>query len=529
MGPRPANQPVVVQLVRGDRVISAANARHISVLPIVQYSPGWARPSNCTGSDHCAPASTSQYAVFAAAAATRYSPLGVHAWELWNEPNLGGAWMPAANAGQYAGLVAAASRAIKGADAAAVVLSGGLAPAATGGGDLGQLAFLQAFAQAGGLAMVDAVGYHPYSSPVLPSYPDPGNAWQQISTTTTSFRSILASYGYPNMKVWATEYGAPTNGPGAVSDVGNYHLSSHPDHVTEALQAQMATESVSLARQDPIMAALFWYTQIDAGTDASNRENFFGLRRYDFSAKPAFGAYQTAIAPTPSPSPSPTPSPSPSPPPVTPGISAVGNLASSGAPGGLKLSVSPAGAADVWLLAIHMEATTASISSVSGGGATWRRIVGPSADHLTSPQGDDEIWAGTITATGPSTISVSGTSSLASVNTFLEAQEFSSGPGWVWAMDGASWGARDNPASTTVLYPTLTPSVGSTDLYFGFAWVFNAGSAGTTPGFTYRLDAGANVVAFNGSVAGTVSPTAAQSPAAPSVATGVLMKASLPA
>src|SRR5712692_5880561 len=39
-----------------DRVVNAANARHLSLLPIVQYTPGWARPSSCTGSDHCAPA-----------------------------------------------------------------------------------------------------------------------------------------------------------------------------------------------------------------------------------------------------------------------------------------------------------------------------------------------------------------------------------------------------------------------------------------------------------------------------------------
>src|SRR6267378_2056614 len=114
-----------------DRVVSAANARNLSLVPIVQYTPAWARPSSCTGSDHCAPASASQYAAFAAAAAGRYAPLGVHTWELWNEPNTGGAWMPSANVGQYTALVHAASSVIKGVDATAVVLSGGLAPAAT--------------------------------------------------------------------------------------------------------------------------------------------------------------------------------------------------------------------------------------------------------------------------------------------------------------------------------------------------------------------------------------------------------------
>jgi hypothetical protein len=98
------------------------------------------------------------------------------------------------------------------------------------------------------------------------------------------------------MKVWATEYGAATNGPGVAATTTDYRLSQSPDHVDEALQAEMATQSVQLAKASPLMAALFWYTQNDSGTDASNRENFFGLRRFDGSPKPAYGSLHDAIA-----------------------------------------------------------------------------------------------------------------------------------------------------------------------------------------------------------------------------------------
>jgi hypothetical protein len=196
-------------------------------------------------------------------------------------------------------------------------------------------------------------------------------------------------------------------------------------------------------------------------------------------------------------------------------------------PGATSLAVAPGNVGDAWVLAIHLESTWATISSVTGGGTTWRRIVGPFADNLSFPRGDNELWGGVITTTGPSVITVAGTSSLAGVNTFLDAQEFSTGQGasTKWAVDGTSWGARNNAWSPAVRFPTLAPSAGSVDLYFGYAWVANAGSAGTTTGFSYRLDGSANVVTYNSAVSGAVSPVAAQSPPGPSVSMGILVKA----
>jgi hypothetical protein len=110
---------------------------------------------------------------------------------------------------------------------------------------------------------------------------------------------VLASCGASDKKIWLTEYGAPTNGPGAGATVTNYNLNASPDHVDEALQAQMATDSVALATASPVVGALFWYSYQDLGTDPSTTENFYGLRRFDGSPKPAYSAFQTAIAQAP--------------------------------------------------------------------------------------------------------------------------------------------------------------------------------------------------------------------------------------
>jgi hypothetical protein len=278
-----------------DRVVAAATVRNLSVLPIVSYTPAWARPPG-SGSDKAAPVDPGQFAAFAHAAAQRYAPLGVHTWEIWNEPNIVTFWQPAPNPAAYVTLVRLTAAAIRSVDAQATVVSGGLAPAPTSGGDISQLDFLAAFCAQGGVNSVDAIGYHPYSFPVPPGYDAPWNAWAQIAATAPSLQSVLASCGASDKKIWLTEYGAPTDGPGAGATVTNYNLNASPDHVDEALQAQMATDSVALATASPLVGALFWYSYQDLGTDPSTTENFYGLRRFDGSPKPAYSAFQNAVA-----------------------------------------------------------------------------------------------------------------------------------------------------------------------------------------------------------------------------------------
>jgi hypothetical protein len=280
-----------------DRVVHAAKARHLRVLPVLAYTPAWARPAGCS-SAKCAPADANAFASFAAAAVRRYAPLGVHTWEIWNEPNITGFWKPAPSVDRYVALLRAVVPAIKGADAAATLISGGLAPAPSSGGDISQIDYLTGFSRLGGPGLVDAIGYHPYSFPVPPAYKVDWNAWSQIAATPTNFKSVLAAHGYAGKKIWITEYGAPTNGPGLGATTSDYKLTARPgpDHVDEALQAQMATDSVGLAKSSSTIVALFWYSRRDLGTSTSNVENFFGLRRHDGSPKPAYAALQHAIA-----------------------------------------------------------------------------------------------------------------------------------------------------------------------------------------------------------------------------------------
>ena len=114
---------------RYDRIVTAANNHNMKLLPILAYTPGWARQQACSANFQCAPADPGKFAAFANAAARRYAPLGIKSWEIWNEPNINAFWLPAPNAAAYAQLLRASYTSIKQADPQSTVISGGLSPA----------------------------------------------------------------------------------------------------------------------------------------------------------------------------------------------------------------------------------------------------------------------------------------------------------------------------------------------------------------------------------------------------------------
>lgn len=278
-----------------DRVVAAANARGLKLLPIITYSPSWARSSACPGAHECNPADPNRYAAFAAATVARYAPQGIHQWEIWNEPNDHGFWGTTPNAGAYTSLLRAAYPAIKRTDPSATVITGGLASTDTDNGNIPQLDFVAGMYAAGAKPYFDAIGYHPYSFPVPPAYTATWNAWSKMALNTYSIRSVMTAQGDAAKQIWITEYGAPTNGPGGGSSLSNYNLEGNADHVDEAYQAALATAFVQATNASPWAGPAFWYSYLDGGTSPETNENFFGLIRANGTHKPAYDAYRKAI------------------------------------------------------------------------------------------------------------------------------------------------------------------------------------------------------------------------------------------
>jgi hypothetical protein len=265
-----------------DTVTKAAVARGLRPLVIVDFTPVWARSAECKSTKFCAPGSDATMATFAAAAVKRYAPMGVHDWEIWNEPNLAGRWQPRADPVQYTTLLKTVYPAIKAADDEATVIAGATAPAATSNGDFRPDDFVSAMYEARAQGSFDALSIHPYTYPLTPSVSSPADAWGQMQ----AIHKMMVNNGDGSKLLWATEYGAPTNGP---SD------SSVP-HVTEGVQAQMVDEAVRIFRSYSWSGPFLWYDYQDGGTSTVSIENFFGLVRADGSHKPSYDLFVQAAA-----------------------------------------------------------------------------------------------------------------------------------------------------------------------------------------------------------------------------------------
>jgi len=279
-----------------DRVVAAVNQAGMHSLVTIAYTPAWARTAACkSAGDTCPPANSATFAAFARAVAARYAPQGVHTWEIWNEPNAPSFWKPSPNPQAYTTLLKATAPAIRAVDAQATILVGGLTGAMTGQGNISAASFLQTIYADGGASSFNAVAIHPYTFPYTPS-----NAkvygWEEMADTPTNLRAIMQANGDSSKKIWITEYGAPTDGPGSVIAENSNTPIGAANYVSESSQAQLLTNAVQQYETYPWAGPFFWYSYKDLGTNTNTRENFFGLIRADGTHKPAYAAYQQAIS-----------------------------------------------------------------------------------------------------------------------------------------------------------------------------------------------------------------------------------------
>jgi hypothetical protein len=261
-----------------DQTVQAIIAAGMQPDLIIDDTPAWARAAGAGSQDVGEPASASAYATFAGEVAARYGPMGVNAYEIWNEPNIVAFWTPAPNPSLYTSMLKDAYASIKAVQPDSTVISGGLAPAADdSAGDIAPVEFLQDMYADGAEGSFDGLGYHAYSYPALPNTFESWSGWDELDQTTPSIRSVMAANGDAGKKVWITEIGAPSAGPNGVGTTD---------------QAAEVTQAVAGAKASPWIAAMFFYTYEDAPIDP----DYFGLLNADGSPKPAWAALAAAIS-----------------------------------------------------------------------------------------------------------------------------------------------------------------------------------------------------------------------------------------
>ena len=270
-----AGGPNSYDWARTDRIVKAANERHLSIIALMAYTPDWARPFGTP--DKNPPIDPDDFARFVSTAAQRYASLGVTTWEVWNEPNVAAFWYPRPDPEGYTALLVRAAAAIRAVEPHSTIISGGLAPAsdAANGSQIDVRTFLTRVYAAGGAGAFDAVGLHPYSFPLLPTQPADYNTF----LAAPGLYQVMVDHGDAVKQIWGTEIGAPT-GAGGVSEI-----------VQSAIVASAFQQWAAWKFTGP----LIWFSYEDAGSDPGNREDHFGLIAADGRRKPGFSEFVRVV------------------------------------------------------------------------------------------------------------------------------------------------------------------------------------------------------------------------------------------
>jgi hypothetical protein len=211
-----------VEGVRGTYNWSMSDAQYAAMqkytkkpIMLLYRAPVWARDPARTcaqgGDELCIypplPQYDSDWKAFVKAAVTRYP--NVRAIEVWNEPNIATFWSPAADPSRYAAIVSAAHDAVRAAGSKAPVLTGGLYPANTTGGNVAAKEFLGQVYATGGAGAFEGIGSHPYAHQA----PYVDRMWTRLD----ALRAVRDQYGDSATPLWITEVGISSD---ATSGVG---------------------------------------------------------------------------------------------------------------------------------------------------------------------------------------------------------------------------------------------------------------------------------------------------------------------
>jgi hypothetical protein len=150
-----------------DALVAGAAGHGLDVLPVVMYTPGWARADPTAVASP--PARNADYTAYLTALVGRYGPDGsfwsahpelparpLRAWQIWNEPQLGYQWSTPGYVSGYGALLRDAYRALKSADPRCKVVLAGAT-------NLSWQVFRRLYAKGGIRGFFDVAAVHPYT------------------------------------------------------------------------------------------------------------------------------------------------------------------------------------------------------------------------------------------------------------------------------------------------------------------------------------------------------------------------------
>ncbi len=278
-------------LAEYDYAVAQAHAAGLQVLmPIADGVPYWASgdPGKRVDGDGerrwevtWRPTRAADYGDIVGAVVERFSALGVHTYQLWNEPNHPRFWPSGPSAAEYLPLLREGYRAAKEADPSATVLLGGLSKS--------DFSYLEDLYRLGAGAYFDAVAVQPYTFGVDPTaswkgvheWEDPDRISVNAFPAIKEVRASMAAFGDAEKDVWLTEFG--------------YSTTTQDGGVTPQRQAAFLRKAYRYVERFPWVKALFWYSARNSpfDEDADTYEGRFGLLTTDWRPKPSYSALRS--------------------------------------------------------------------------------------------------------------------------------------------------------------------------------------------------------------------------------------------
>jgi hypothetical protein len=246
-----------------DALLAALDARGMGALWILDYG----HPDHGGQTPHTAQ-DVAAFSRFAAAAAAHFRGRKVQ-YEIWNEPNLPQFWKPAPNAAEYSALLHATVAAMRAADPAAVISSGGVSR--FDGKFLSEMIDLELTRQ------LNAIAIHPYRSNAPESVAE---EWALVSDWAR--RAFGA-----RPEIWNTEWGYSSVDPSDDSSNG---------HSADGRQRQAVLAVRELLTVWALgMPLAVWYDLRDDSPDGRDPEKNYGLLDTKGNDKPAMSALLTLM------------------------------------------------------------------------------------------------------------------------------------------------------------------------------------------------------------------------------------------
>ncbi len=280
-----------------DGLVTAAEREGLKVMLSVAKAPEWSRATTELDGP---PADYSTFQAFMTYIASRYRGR-VHAYELWNEPNLQREWngMPL-NANSFVALIQAGVNGVRQVDSEVVLISG--APATTGINDgisaIDDRLFLQNMVAAGVTDYVDAIGAHPYGwanppdstvtnpDPSIPSHNNHPSFF--FLDTLHDYRQILEQAGHSEVPIWVTEFGWGSYDGLGVPPPDDL---SYMGYVNEQQQAEYTLRAYELAHQyDWLGPMILWNLNFGPTLGPDFPVSAYSLIRPDGTPRPVMQA-----------------------------------------------------------------------------------------------------------------------------------------------------------------------------------------------------------------------------------------------